>query len=287
MRRLQVSLRPGLRSSPQDANGVRPFWLPGRDIILPMKSRARRLFVVLLAAAVLAGCGGGSQAETEERPQDFRSAASDAAAAMLDLKSYFTDIRLDFTFIHASHGDDASEELQATVVGADYQLSRQRSGMGLSSTDQWLYSAKTLYTGDGTIWQPVSKNATDLPLPPGGVLDDMSSFEVTGQGPNADAAGVSCRTYNVTSNREVVWAWAPNWLRELDTNLDFSCKGTIYLGAVDGLTRLISLRLEGNDKDTGLLKLSVNLDATYDHFNLFDTLIPNPEAQIPVPTPGS
>lgn len=157
--------------------------------------------------------------------------------------------------------------------------------MGLSSVDAWLYSGKTLYTGDGVTWQPVAKNATNVPLPPGGLLDDMSSFEVTGQGPDSESLG--SHTYNVTCKPEVVWAWAPAWMRDLDSNLNFTCKGTIYVGTADGLTRRILLRLEGNDRETGLTKLSVNLDANYDNFDLAGVVIPNPAVQTPATTPGS
>ncbi len=252
-----------------------------------MKSRERRWLVILLAAALAAALLAGCGTKTESNPpqQNFGSAASDAAAKMLDLTSYATTIRFDFTFIHASHGDDASEELQATVAGPDYQLSRVSSGMGLSWADQWLYSGKILYTGDGTTWQAVAKNATNVPLPPGGLLDDMSSFDVTGQGPDSESLG--SHAYIVTCKPDVVWAWAPVWIRDLDANLDFSCKGTIYLGTADGLTRRIFLRLEGNDKQTGVLKISVNLDASYSHFNDPAIAVTNPASQTPAPTPGS
>ncbi len=242
------------------------------------------LLAITLVAVVLAGCGSKTQPEPEP---DWGSVAGDTAARALELTSYAVNTHLDFTFIHASHGDDASVDMQANVSGADYTLSLQRQGMGVSSQGQWVYYNKALYSGDGTTWQPVAKNAVDLPQPPGGLLDDLKSFEVTAQGPDVEWGGAACHSYVVTSNPVVVWASAPTWVRELNTNLDFTCKGQLYVGAADGLPRRVLLRLEGNDKGTGLLKLSVNLDASYASFNDAELKVTNPVRPAQPTSPGS
>lgn len=242
-----------------------------------------RLFTVLLATALLAGCGG----QVAPAAPDYRAAAREAASRAQGLTSFSESTRLDFAFIHASHADDASLVIQATAAGTNYQLSLERQGMGRIAQEQWIYEGGALYRGDGTVWKTVNQSQADLPQPPRSLLSDLKSFEVTGAGQDLEWGGTLCRSYTVSSSPDVVWIYAPAWLRELDTNLDFRCNGELYVGKEDGLPDRIFLRLEGTDHGTGLLKLSVNLDTTYTRFNDPELKVSNPMQQAQQAAPGS
>ncbi len=242
------------------------------------------LQTALLAAALLATCS--SQAQTAPGT-DYGSAAHDAGISGQALTTFSEGARLDFAFIHASHADMASLTTRAIAVNADYQVVADRQGMGLAASEQWVYANGALYTGDGTTWKPTSQSQAGLLQPPRSLLDDLKSFEVTGMGADLEWGGALCHTYAVSCNAEVVWIYAPAWMRELDSNLDLRCKGEIYVGVDDGLPHRIFLRLEGTGRDTGLLKLSVNLDASYSRFNDAELKVTRPAQQAQAPLPGS
>ncbi len=257
-----------------------------------MKSRIRAgialLPTALLAAALaltaVAGCGSKSEVSVT---RDWEPAARQAAEKAATLASFAEDAQLAFAFIHANHTDDATLTLAGEVVGADYRLTVVRSGMGLASGAQWTYAGGKLYRGDGATWTPADATNADPPPPPRRLLEELGSFQVTAPGADTEWEGALCHTYSVSCDGNVVWFYAPVWLRELDANLDFRCKGDIYVGAKDGLPRRISLRLEGTERGTGLLKLSVNLDAGYSRFNDATLTVADPALTPNPPPPGS
>ncbi len=241
------------------------------------------LLTALLAAILLAGCGSTS-APTDTT--SYGGVARDAGSRAQALTSFSENARLDFAFINASHADTVALTIDATASGSDFQATLTRQGMGLSAQEQWIYWGGGLYTGDGTVWKTATsgQGQTDPPQPPRSLLDDLKSFEVTAAGPDLEWGGATCHSYTVSCGTEVVWIYAPTWLRELDANLDFRCKGEIYVGTEDGLPRRIFLRLEGTERGTGLLKLAVNLDAGYARFDDASIKITNP---LPPQSPGS
>ena len=238
----------------------------------------------LLAATLLAGCG--SQASTPAVTPAYGGAARDASSHAQALTSFSENVRLDFAFINASHADTSSLLLDGTVSGSDFQVALTRQGMGLSAQEQWIYWGGALYEGDGTVWKAAAsgQEQANPPQPPRSLLDDLKSFEVTAAEPDLEWAGTPCHSYTVISGSEVVWIYAPTWLRELDANLDWRCKGEIYVGTEDGLPRRIQLRLEGTERGTGLVKLSVNLDTGYARFDDPSIKVTNP---LQPQTPGS